>query len=89
LANFLHVEYEYDDDDLPSIDFDKIVLPEELFLRLKKAAELGEVTTLRELLDEVRQIGMYGALLAEQLHEFSRKFDVEDVLEFLGAINHE
>ena len=89
LAKFLHVEYEYEDDYLQSIDFEKIVLPEALFLRLKQAAEFGQVTKIEEALDEVRQIGASGHPLAEQLHQLSRNFDMKGILEILGKINHE
>jgi signal transduction histidine kinase/DNA-binding response OmpR family regulator len=87
LARLLHVEYEYDDDNLPAIDFSKIVLPEALFLRLKQAAESGEVMALRESLAEVRQVSVDGRLLAEQLHQLSRKFDMEGILDILGFVS--
>ena len=89
LASLLHIEYEYEYDGLPSIDFDEIVLSEDLILRLKEAAEFGEVTKLRESLDEVRQIGTHGHLLAERLHELSRSLDIDAILNILRAIKHE
>ena len=89
LAKFLQVEYEYEDDYLQSIELEKIVLPEALFLRLKEAAEFGQVTKIEEALDEVRQIGEGGHLLAEQLHQLSRNFDMKGILDVLGKINHE
>ena len=90
LATLLHVEYEYDDDDdVESLDVEKIVLPEELFLRISEAAELGRVAELENSLDEMRQIGAQENLLAERLHELSRNFDMEGILEILEEINHE
>ena len=86
LANLLHVEYEYEDD-LKSINFEEIVLPETLFLRLKELAELGEVTKLEEAVDEVRQMGETGQMLAEQLLQWCRKFDMKGILEILGFIS--
>jgi len=89
LAKILHVEYEYDDGDFKSIDFEKIVLPEQLFLRLKEAASFSEVTEFEESFDEICQIGEHGRLLAERLRELSQNLDMEGILDILGAINHE
>jgi CheY-like chemotaxis protein len=104
LATFLHVEYEYDDSERPKTDFEKIVLPEELLSRLRRAAEFWEVTELEEALEEVcspslcsgsptaspyGQISEHRRLLAERLRELSRNFDMEGILEILGKISHE
>jgi len=84
LATFLRVEYEYDDSEMPQTEFEEIVLPEELLLRLRRAAEFWEVTELEELLEEVCQMGEHGSLLAERLRELSRNFDMEGILNILG-----
>jgi len=42
LATFLRVEYEYDDSEMPQTEFEKIVLPENLLSRLRRAAEFWE-----------------------------------------------
>jgi len=89
LATFLHVEYEYDDSEMPQTEFEKIVLPEEILSRLRRAAEFWEVTELEESLEEVCQIGEHGRLLAERLRELSRNFDMEGILEILKEISHE
>ena len=89
LANLLHVEYEYKDVETLQIDSDKIVLPENLLLHLREVAEFGSVTELEELLDEVRQIGEHGHLLAEHIHELSQNLDMDAILGILEGINHE
>ena len=89
LAKYLHIEYEYEQDDSKLIDFGEIVLPKELLSRLKDAAEIGEVTTLIECIQEVRQIGEQECLLAERLHELGRRLDMDKILEILESINHE
>ena len=86
LANLLRVEYEYDDPDSSPMKLEKIVLPASLIERLREAAEFGRVTELTEALDEVRQIGEGGRLLAEQILSLSRNFDMEGILEILEAI---
>ena len=88
LAHLLQVEYEYDQE-FPPIDFRQGSIPEELLLRLRKSAELGELGALRELIDQLSQIDEYGHLLAEQLLELSRKFDMEGILEILEEIRNE
>ena len=47
------------------------------------------MTELVESLDEIRQIGERGHLLAEQIHELSRNFDMKAILELLETIEHE
>ena len=84
LATFLQIEYEYDDSEMPQTEFEEIVLPEQLLLRLRRAAEFWEVTELEELLEEVCQMGEHGSLLAERLRELSRNFDMEGILDILG-----
>ena len=88
LAKFLRVEYEYDDVEIQSIDFDKIVLPEALFSCISEAAELGRVAELENALNEIRQLGEQERLLAERLRELSRDFDMEGIFKLLGEINH-
>ena len=89
LAKYLQIEYEYGQDDSKLMDFGEIVLPDELLSRLKDAAEIGEVTTLIECLQEVRQIGEQECLLAERLHELGRRLDMGKILQILESINHE
>ena len=86
LANILRIEYEYEDTKTSQIELEKIVLPEDLLLRLKKAAEFREVTEIRELLGEVRQIE-HGNLLAEQLLKLTWDLDMDAILEILEAIH--
>jgi len=87
LATFLRVEYEYEDSTTPQMDVYKTVLPEELLSRLKQATEVGRVTELEKAIEEVRQVGEHGHLLAEQLLYLSRNFDMNAILEILGTIN--
>jgi len=96
LAQLLHIEYETripdtsltEGDALP-IDLSKITLPEELFSRLKEAAEFCHVTELDKYINEVEQADKAGKLLAEQLRELTRNFDMEGILDILNTIHHE
>ena len=85
LAKFLQIEYEYEDE-VQSIDRSKIVLPEALLLHLRQAAEFGRVTELEEALEQIRQKGEEGRLLAEQILTLSRNFDMAGILEILGHV---
>jgi signal transduction histidine kinase/CheY-like chemotaxis protein len=89
LADFLQVQYEYEDTQERQVSFGEIVLPEALFLRLKDAAGMGRVTELEKSINEVRQVGEQGNLLAEELLRLSQNFDMDAILEILGAIKHE
>jgi len=82
LAKFLHVKYEYEDE-FKSVDYQKIALPEQLLLRLWEAAQFGDMSALRDLSDEVRQIGEHGRFLAERILTLTRKFDMKGILEIL------
>jgi signal transduction histidine kinase/CheY-like chemotaxis protein len=95
LAQLLHVEYEYttsvsaEDAEKLSLVLSTITIPENLFLRLKKAAELYSVTELESYLDEVSQLSEDGRLLAEHLRRLSLSYDMEAILKVLSEINHE
>jgi len=54
---------------------------------LRTSAELAEVTKLEEAIDEVRQLGESERLLAEQLLQCCRNFDMEGILNLLGGIS--
>jgi len=86
LAKLLHVEYQYDEPQ--PTDIPKVALPEDLLSRLKNAAEFGDVTALEELLEQVRELGEEGNLLAQQIDELTRDFDMAgilNILEHLGS----
>ena len=85
LANLLQIAYDYDDD-LLSIDLSKIVLPGDLFKRLKKEAEMGDVMALEKSIEEIRCIGEHGRLLARQMHQLIRETDMETILALLGEM---
>jgi len=87
LAQLLHVEYETEDDETLPIDLSKITLPEELFLRLKEAAEVYSVTELANYLDEVASLGVEERHLSEYLRELIRNYDMEAFLEILSKID--
>jgi len=86
LARFLQVAYDYED--FASLDYQKIALPEQLLSHLKEAAELGDISALRDLSDEIQQIGGQGHLLAEQILTLIRRFDMDSILEILKVIKN-
>ena len=87
LAQFLHVEYETDEDETLPIDLSKITLPKELFLCLKEAAEVYSVTELASYLDEVASLGAEEQRLSEYLRDLIRNYDMEAFLEILSKID--
>ncbi len=89
LAEILHVEYEYGGDASPPGDFEVIILPEDLLLRLRETAEIYNMTEFETLLDEVRQMGAEAEPLAEHLHQLSRDLNTEAILEYLERLEDE
>jgi len=86
LAQLLHVKYETDEYNAISIDFSQIKLPKEILIHLKESAEFGRVTDLDRLLDEVEKIGDDGIILANKIRELSHNFNMDGVLDILGAL---
>ncbi|MBI1925069.1 response regulator [Candidatus Poribacteria bacterium] len=87
LAGILRVEFQYDS--AQPRDISAVVLPKDLFARLKSAAEFGNVTGLSECLDEVHRLGEHGQFLAEQIREHTRNFDMAAILSILREVKHE
>jgi len=90
LASLLHVEYEYTDigaTDALSLELSKITLPEDLFLRLKEAAELQSLTKLELYIDEVAQLGENGQKLSEYLRRCLHNYDTEAILDILSDMH--
>ena len=86
LAQLLHIEYEVAEDEAPAMDISDIMLPEDLFVRLREAAEFGRVTELDKAFHEVEQTGEQGVRLAKRLRALSRSFDMEGILELLETL---
>jgi CheY-like chemotaxis protein len=64
----------------------EVSMPEDLWMRLKTAAELYKVTDLKTDLTEVEGLGSAGQRLAERLRELIRRYDMEGVLKVLSEI---
>ncbi len=86
LAKLLHIEYEYEDAEMPPIHLSKIVLPEALIQDIKAAAEVYGTTELMRYLDEVEQFGEDGRRLAEHLRELNQKSDMEAILNIISKV---
>jgi len=89
LARLLHVEYKYTEviakhDE--RLEFSKINLPYELFLRLKEAAEINNKTELESCLDEVEQLSEDGHRLSEYLRRYLREYNMKAILNVLSEI---
>ena len=90
LADLLRVEYDYaktvSTTAAPSLDLEGVCLPQELYERLKAAAEFYSITELRQGLDEVEQLGEEAGRLAAHLRELSQEFDMEKILAILDEV---
>jgi len=94
LANVLAVEFEYTETVASptsgdtEIALSKVVLPEELVLRLKAGAEIYDMTELNQCLDEIDNLGPDEHQLAEYLRDLVRNFDMDEILRILSEIEH-
>ncbi len=70
----------------PLLDLGRIVLPEDLTLRLMMAAELHSTTVLKNCLREVEQTGPAGQRLAAHLREFMASYDMETIQKIVAQI---
>jgi len=86
LANLLHIEYVFETTDSTTISFADVVLPKELYERLKEAAEIASVTELTSYLKEIESLGEAGQRLAERMREAIRNYDMETILNILSDL---
>ena len=82
------VEYEYFEGTQAQgktpLDLAGLVLPTVLAQRLKEAAELGSVTELEGLLDEVEALGQANQPLAAHLRQLSQNAEMDGVIAIPG-----
>ena len=88
LAGHLGVEFTYAEEgvgvpDEATLDLEGIALPEDLFRRLRQAAELSSVTELEGILNEVEKLGPKARRLAAHLRELSQDFRMDEILRIL------
>jgi DNA-binding response OmpR family regulator len=91
LGHLLGAEFEYeaapmDIESAPVLDLGRIVLPEELTVRLMMAAELHSATVLKNCLREVEQTGPAGERLAEHLRGFLASYDMETIQKIIAQL---
>jgi CheY-like chemotaxis protein len=89
ISRLLNIHYQYNEVTPATVALPNIRLPISLIARLKQAAEHGEVTALREMLNEVRGSGVDGKIIAQHLHELICNLDMKGILRALEAISCE
>ena len=93
LADLLQVEYTYADPVAPletaAPDPGEVSLPGPLRRRLREAAELYQVTELRQGLEEAEALGPRVRSLVARLRELADAYDMEAVLRLLDGIPEE
>jgi len=89
------VEFEYENvsskgidqqDVVSTLDYSNIVLEEELYNELIKAAQLNQATKIRHLLDQLEAIPNGGAGLSAQFNELLSKYDTAGIVNVLKDI---
>ena len=68
------------------VDLTGLHLPAELHEQLRESAELSSVTELRQVLEQVAQLGEAEGRLAEHLRELNQNFAMDEILEILEKI---
>ncbi|PIQ98867.1 MAG: hypothetical protein COV66_13265 [Nitrospinae bacterium CG11_big_fil_rev_8_21_14_0_20_45_15] len=92
LGKLLNVEFEYRDEvknqpeDITSeVNF---LLPADVYLKLKEAAQFGQMTELEEILTELESKFPESSALANHLRGHIERFDMEGLLHALDGIAH-
>ena len=67
----------------------QLVLPKQLYGRLKEAVELHSVTEVKEYLDQVEALGPEGQQLASWLRDLVQRYDLEEMMRILESAPHE
>jgi CheY-like chemotaxis protein len=90
LAKLLGVEYEYAEPAARPIveDWAEVVLPADLLVHLRRAAELYSVTEMEDYLKEMERLGEGPQRLAVHLRELRRRHDMSGILALLGETRH-
>ena len=79
MAKHLGVEYIYREEVVASLNLEAIKLPADLMGRLHEAFEMGLVTELDRLVDEVRGLGEDTGPFADHLNQLCRRLDMEGI----------
>jgi CheY-like chemotaxis protein len=91
LGHLLDAKFEYEAappnvEGAPVLDLGRIILPEDLTVRLMMAAELHSATVLKNCLREVEQTGPAGERLAEHLRGFLASYDMETIQKIIAQL---
>jgi CheY-like chemotaxis protein len=65
------------------------VLPDEIRLRLREAAELYSITGLKEILGEIDRLGPNGAPMAASLRRLMKRYDLQSIARFASDAANE
>ncbi len=95
LSELLEVEFIYGEDEadegetleLDKIDLSQITLPNALYLELKSSVDLGNITGIERLINELRLMGGDFNILAELFEQLLQKYDLEGLYNLLERIN--
>ena len=63
---------------------DGTALPDGLRVRLREAAEMYSITSLKEILVEIERLGPKGAPMAANLRRLMKKYDLQSIARFAG-----
>jgi signal transduction histidine kinase/DNA-binding response OmpR family regulator len=93
LNNLLDVEFVYDDNEVSQeelnskegIDFSRFSIPEDLYKKMKKSAEMSGITELERMIEALQKNNVSEQLIEVLMHSL-QKFEMEEILEILERV---
>jgi CheY-like chemotaxis protein len=94
LNRLLDVEFVYDDNEASqekliskeNTDLSQFSIPEDLYERMKKSAEVNSVTELERMIDALRKTNIPEQFIQVLIHSL-KKYEMEEVLEILESVS--
>jgi signal transduction histidine kinase/DNA-binding NarL/FixJ family response regulator len=93
LDELLDVEFEYDEvteeefSNHSEPDYAKISLPDELFQKLKDAAEMSNITTLEKIIDKIQQIDENCHELGVHIKKILGRYQMDKIVEIIKKLD--
>jgi CheY-like chemotaxis protein len=93
LNRLLDVEFIYDDNEVSqekliskeNMDLSQLSIPEDLYKKMKKYAEVNSVTELERMIEGLQENKVSGQLVEVLVHSL-KKYEMEEVLEILERV---
>lgn len=85
-SRFEAVGNEVSAEDAPRLGNQRVILPADLYARLTVAAELHSTTSLKAVLQDLRNEGGAAAQLADEIRHLMRSYDMDGIQKLLASV---